>query len=63
MDPDQDGYNVGPDLDSNCLKLIVLKKVNFEKSQHSTTHRADKLPCRGCKQIQIHTDCYRIIDF
>ena len=29
----------------------------------STTHCADKLPCRGHKQIQIHTDSYRIIDF
>ena len=29
----------------------------------STTHCADKLPCGGRKQIQIHTDSYRIIDF
>ena len=29
----------------------------------STTHCADKLPRRGCKQTQIHTDSHWIIDF
>ena len=29
----------------------------------STTHCADKLPRRGCKQIQIHTDSLWVIDF
>ena len=38
LDPDQDRKDVGPDLDPNCLTLIVLlkeffKKVDFEKNQ------------------------------
>ena len=27
--------------------------------ENSTSNCADKLPCRGCKQIQIHADSYR----
>ena len=30
---------------------------------YNTTHCLDKLPCRGCKQIQIHTYSHWIIDF
>ena len=42
LEPDQDRYNVGPDLDPNCLTLIVfmkefLEKVNYEKNQQTTT--------------------------
>ena len=42
LDPDQDRQNAGPDLDPNCLTLIVFLKelfeeVNFEKSQQKTT--------------------------
>ena len=31
LDPDQDWQNVGPDLDPNCLSLIVFLKEFFEK--------------------------------
>ena len=44
LEPDQNRYNVGPDLDPNCLSLCMivflkefLKKGNFEKSQQTTT--------------------------
>ena len=44
LDPDQFSQNAGPDMDPNCLKLIVFlkesfEKVNFEKkrSQQTTT--------------------------
>ena len=31
LDPNQDQQNVGPDLDPNCLTLIVFLKEFFEK--------------------------------
>ena len=42
FDPDQDQQNVSPDLDPNCLTLLVFRKdffekVNFEKNRQMTT--------------------------
>ena len=42
LNPDQDRHNVGPDLDPNCLSLMVFLKEFFEKlffvkSQQTTT--------------------------
>ena len=42
LDPDQDGQNVGSDLDPNRLTLMLFlkeffEKVNFENSQQTTT--------------------------
>ena len=40
LDPDQDRQNVSPDLDLNCLTLIVperfFKRIDFEKNQQAT---------------------------
>ena len=40
LDPDQARQNVGPDLDLNCLKLMVFLKfflkINFEKKNRTT---------------------------
>ena len=54
----------------NGYPILEVKKKKFATeltgktgSSNSTTHCADKLPRRGCKQIQIHTDSYWIIDF
>ena len=43
--------------------VVMMTGVSLYLSFFSTTHRADKLPRHGCKEIQIHTDSYRIIDF
>ena len=32
LDPDEDQQNIGPDLDPNCLTLIVFLKYFFLKS-------------------------------
>ena len=46
LDPDQDGQNVGPDLDSNCLTLrwcslkTFLKKLILKKKSRQTTPKA-----------------------
>ena len=37
--------------------------VHGSLAVYSTTHCADKLPPRGCKQIQMHSDSNWIIDF
>ena len=34
--PDQARQNVGPDLDPNCLTLMVYLKEYFEKNQQTT---------------------------
>ena len=41
LDPDQVRQNVGPDLDPNCLTLMVFlkeffEKINFEKNRQTT---------------------------
>ena len=41
--------------------LLRLKRLRIDLV--STTHCAEKLPCRGRKQIQIHTDSHWIIEF
>ena len=41
----------------------MLNMVRVPKYLLSTTHCADKLPRRGRKQIQMHTDSHWIIDF
>ena len=48
LDPDLARQNVRPDLDSNCLTLMVLlkeffEKVDFEKNQQ-TSKKHEKLP-------------------
>ena len=48
FDPDQARQNVGPDLDANCLKLIVflkefLEKVDFENKNQQTTKKREHL--------------------
>ena len=48
LDPDQARQNVGPDLDSNCLTLMVFlidffEKINFEKNPQLIKKHA-KLP-------------------
>ena len=47
----------------NCFSILTYVKKIYVCVYDSTTHCADKLPWDGCKQIQIHTDSYRIIDF
>ena len=47
LDPDQARQNVRPDLDPNCLTLMVflkefIEKDDFEKSSDDKTH--EKLP-------------------
>ena len=42
VDPDQARQNVGPDLDSNCLTLMVFRKEFFEKDdfeKNSADHK------------------------
>ena len=50
LDPDQAGHEVGTDLATNCLTLIIFlkefyKKVDFEKNQQMTK-KHEKLPRR-----------------
>ena len=50
--------------DTSERRCTLLKNIlSLDCSVNSTTHCADKLPRCGCKQIKIHTDCIRIIDF
>ena len=55
LDPDQDGHNVGPDLDPNCstllislpdffffLEKIILKKVSRRQQQEKLPRDKDK---------------------
>ena len=42
---------------------LISKICTKPQSDDSTTHCAEKLPRRGRKQIQIHTDSHWIIDF
>ena len=47
LDPDQARQNIGPDLDLNCLTMMVFLKEFFEKvyfEKISKNH--EKLPCR-----------------
>ena len=51
--PDQARQNVGPDLDPNCLNLMVLpkeffNKVDFEKNQQMTKVREK---CMGAESM------------
>ena len=48
-DPDEMQHNAAFHQGLHCLQTIL--------------HTADKLPRRGCKQIQIHTDSHWNIDF
>ena len=45
------------------VKMAVCFEMIVSETYTSTTHCADKLPPRGRKQIQIHTDSHWIIDF
>ena len=57
LGPDQAGHCVGPDLDPNCVDLLILtvflkeyfKKVNFEKSQQLTKKIIKNYP--ACKEL------------
>ena len=54
LNPDQDRHNVGPDLDPNCLSLMVFLKEFFEKlffvkSQQTTTTAQKNYP--ACKEL------------
>ena len=47
LDPDQFSQNAGPDMDPNCLKLIVFlkesfEKVNFEKKKSNRRQQKHK---------------------
>ena len=51
LDPDQDSQNVGPDMDPNCLTLMVFLKEFFEKDdfvkiQHATKHLKNYPACK-----------------
>ena len=51
LDPDQARRFVGPDLDQNCLTLMVmlkefLEKVDIEKKNQQTTKKQGKFPSR-----------------
>ena len=52
--------------DTVCVKTVMFYSIQtseYLKIDTSTTHCADKLPSRGCKQIQILTVFHWIIDF
>ena len=42
LDPDQARQNIGPDLDPNCLTLIVIRKEFFEKFDLEKISRQQK---------------------
>ena len=56
MEPDQDRQNVGPDLDPNCVTLLLyserifLKKFILKKNQQKIKKHA-KLPCRQSSKL------------
>ena len=45
------------------LKACDRNRTHAVSQVNSTTHCADKLPRRGRKQIQIHTDSHWIIEY
>ena len=54
LDPDQALQNIGPDLDPNCLTLMVFLKEFFEKvdfkGNHQTTKSIQNYP--ACKELE-----------
>ena len=46
LDPDQAQHNVRPDLDSNCLTLMVFLKEFFEKVDFKKIIRCVKKACK-----------------
>ena len=58
LDPDQDGQNAGPHLDSNHLTLIVFlkelyEKVNFEKCQQTTKKHEELTSMQRVKMFKV----------
>ena len=45
------------------ISFLPFCEDNYVQSSTTVVHCADKLPSRGCKQIQINTDSHWIIDF
>ena len=59
------GVNISLPLCESTESCKSLLQVEWQPDlyPHSTTHCADKLLCRGCQQIQLHTNSHWIIDF
>ena len=60
LDPGLAPQNIGPDLDSNCLTLVlvvilkeIFKKDDFEKNQRTTKHTKIYQECKELNPLTV----------